>query len=121
LRTPTDPAGRAQERRGYVRVRLSLPLQIRRVAGQRREHASALQTSDISSSGVYFLSPDLIEPGTPIELEIVVGDRPFGRGIVRMRTEARVVRVSEAPKAGWYGLAAAFDDISFLRDELKFP
>ena len=43
-----------------------------------------LRTRDISSIGVYFFSPRLIEPGTPVELELLVVDQPFGRGSVRM-------------------------------------
>ena len=119
-RRPSGAAGvatRAEERRAYVRVRLSLPLRVQRVAGQRNANTRALQTLDISSSGVYFLSPDRIEPGTPIELELVVVDRPLGPGSVRMRTEAHVVRADDAAKPGWHGVAAAFDDIRFLRDE----
>ena len=116
-RVPTYAVGRTQERRSYARVRLSLSLRVRRIAGQREGRARPLRTKDISSSGVYFLSPRHVEPGTPIQLELVVVDHPLGRGSVRMCTEAHVVRADESPNPGWYGLAAAFDDISFLRDE----
>lgn len=116
-RVPTYAVGRAQDRRAYVRVRLSLPLRVQRVAGQKDANAHTLRTKDISSSGVYFLSPRWIEPGTPIDLELLVVDRPFGHGSVRMRTLAHVVRADDAAKPGWHGLAVAFDDISFLRDE----
>ena len=37
-----------------------------------------------------------------------------------MRTQACVVRVENARTPGWHGLAAAFDDITFIRDE-PFP
>jgi hypothetical protein len=114
---PADAIGRAEERRAYVRVRLALSLRVQRVAGQRDTNARALRTEDISSSGVYFLSPHSIEPGTPIELELLVVDRPLGPGSVRMRAEAHVVRAGRAAQAGWHGVAAAFDDIRFFRDE----
>jgi hypothetical protein len=114
---PAHSIGRAEERRSYVRVRLALSMRVQRVAGQRDTIARALRTEDISSSGVYFLSPHSIEPGTPIELELLVVDRPLGPGSVRMRAEAHVVRASRAPKDGWHGVAAAFDDIRFFRDE----
>jgi hypothetical protein len=109
-------AGRSHERRSYARVRLSFSLRVRRIAGQREDRARALRTLDVSSSGVYFLSPRRVEPGTPIQLELLIVDCPFGRGSVRMCTEAHVVRADKGPNPGWYGLAAAFDDISFLRD-----
>ena len=80
--------GRARERREYPRARLALPLHVERVAGQRGSRGTPLRTQNISSSGLYYLSPQRIEPGTPIEIEILLVDRPLGRGSVRMRTEA---------------------------------
>jgi hypothetical protein len=114
---PTHAVGVACERRRYARAALRLPLQIRRVAGQAEAARGGLVTRDISSSGVYFLCPERIEPGTPIEVEIGIINRPFGRGSVRMRTEAHIVRVDALGENGWHGLAAAFDDITFYRDE----
>ena len=116
-RVPTHAVRRGQERRAYVRVRLALSMRVERIAGQRDVISRVLQTQNISSSGVYFYSPCRIEPGTPIEMELLVVDRPWGRGSVRMRTDAHVVRVDEISRPGWHGLAAAFDDISFIRDE----
>jgi PilZ domain len=78
----------------------------------------SLRTKDISSSGVYFLSPRRLEPGTPLELRVVLVDRPFGRASVTRRTEAHVVRADEASRPGWHGVAVAFDEISFSRGEL---
>lgn len=108
--------GRTHERRAYMRVRLALSLRVRRIAGQREERARPLRTVDVSSSGAYFLSPRRMEPGTPIQLELLIVDRPLGGGSVRMCTEAHVVRADRRSNPGWYGLAVAFDDISFLRD-----
>ena len=116
-RIPTYAVGRTEERRSYIRVRLSLSLRVQRIAGQREGRVRTLRTVDVSSSGVYFLSPRLIEPGTPVQLDVLVVDRPLGRSSVRMQTEAHIVRAVENPKPGWYGLAAAFDDICFVRDE----
>ncbi len=120
-RAPVRTVARPNERRSYGRIRLSLSLRVRRVAGQRNADIRALRTENISSSGVYFLSPRRIEPGTPIELEVLVANRPFGRDSVQMRTEAHVIRADSAAKSGWHGLAAAFDDISFVRDESLPP
>jgi hypothetical protein len=81
---------------------------------------AALCTQDISSNGIFFLSPRRIEPGTPIEMEVVLVDKPSGQGTVRMCTQACVVRAEASGTPGWHGLAAAFDDITFIRDE-TFP
>jgi hypothetical protein len=118
---PTHTVGRASERRGYARARLSLTLRVQRIAGQREAEPLPLQTHDISSTGVFFLSPRRIEPGTPVELEVLLLNRPLGRGTVRMQTVGHIVRVDESSNPGWHGLAANFDDISFLRDESMPP
>ena len=80
LRVPTQAVGRAQERRAYPRARLSLSLSVRRIAGQPGEH-DHLRTEDISSNGVFFLYPQHIEPGTPIELEVLLVDSSLWTGI----------------------------------------
>jgi hypothetical protein len=109
--------GRAQERRAYVRARLSLPLRLERVAGQRQAQPNPLQTANISSSGLFFLSPVRIEAGVPIEVEVQLISRPFARATVHMNAVAHVVRSEATGETGWYGVAAAFDDISYRRDE----
>ncbi len=113
---PTHAVGRANERRAYARARLSLSMSVERIAGQ-RGLPDPLHTEDISSSGVFFLYPQHIEPGTPIELEVLLVNHAFGRGTVRMRTAAHVVRAQNAETPGWHGLAATFDEISFMREE----
>lgn len=116
-RIPTHAVGVISEKRSYPRAQLRLPVRVKRVAGHREVALPTLLTKNISSSGVYFLCPELIEPGTPIELEVVLVDRPRARGSVRMTTAACVVRVEPAEKPGWHGLAASFDDITFQRDD----
>jgi PilZ domain len=116
-RVPTHSVRPAEERRSYARAKLSLPLRLRRIAGQRERMGEPLRTTNISSSGVLFLCPLRIEPGTPIEIEVCLVDRPFGRGTVRMKTEAHIVRAEAASRPGWHSLAATFDDITFQREE----
>ena len=116
-RVPTHAVRHAEERRAYARAKLSLPLRVKRIAGQRERVAELLRTSNISSSGVLFLCPRRIEPGTPVELEVCLVDRPFGRGTVRMKTEAHIVRSEPAARVGWHSIAASFDDITFQREE----
>jgi hypothetical protein len=116
-RVPTHSVRPPEERRSYARAKLSLPLRVKRVAGQREPMGEPLRTTNISSSGVLFLCPQRIEPGTPVEIEVCLVDRPFGRGTVRMRTEAHIVRAEPASRPGWHSLAATFDDITFQREE----
>jgi hypothetical protein len=116
-RVPTHAVRPVEERRAYTRAKLSLPLRLMRIAGQREHDDVPLRTTNISSSGVLFLCPRRIDPGTPIEIEVYLVDRPLGRGTVRMKTEAHVVRAEPASRHGWHALAASFDDITFQRDE----
>lgn len=116
-RVPTHAVGRARERRAYARARLSLPLRLERVAGQRHLQPHPLHTANISSSGLFFLSPLRIEAGTPIEIDVQLIGQPLARAIVHMSAIAHVVRAEAAEKVGWYGVAAAFDDISYRREE----
>lgn len=117
-RVPTHVIGVAQERRLYPRAALHLPVELKRVAGRPETNAGLLRTRDISSSGVCFLSPTPLEPGTSVELEIYLVYRPLGRGSVRMTTEAHVVRSEPADSTGLHGVAVEFDDIRFTRDDL---
>jgi PilZ domain len=119
-RVPTHAVRPVEERRTYSRAKLSLSLRVKRIAGVRRP-SRLLQTTNISSSGVLFLCPQHIEPGTPLELEVRLVDRPLGKGTVKMTTEARVVRTEPASRSGWHTLAASFDEITFHREELIPP
>lgn len=116
-RVPTHAVRPVEERRAYTRAKLSLPLCVKRIAGQRAQTTQSLRTSNISSSGVLFLFPQRIEPGTPLVLEVCLVDRPLGRGTVKMRTEAHVVRAETSSRPGWHELAVCFDDITFQREE----
>jgi hypothetical protein len=116
-RVPTHTVGVSNERRTYARANLRLALRVTRVAGQRQADPIRLSTRDISSSGVFFLCPQRLEPGTPVELEVALVDRPRRYGSVRMITEAHIVRTEPARVNGWHGLAAIFDDITFHRSD----
>ena len=120
-RVPTHAVRPVEERRTYSRAKLSLNLRVRRIAGKTRRPSRLLRTSNISSSGVLFMCPQNIEPGTPLEIEVCLVDRPLGQGTVKMRTEARVVRTEPASRAGWHTLAACFDEITFHREDLVPP
>jgi hypothetical protein len=116
-RVPTHSVGVAHERRRSPRAALTLPLRLIRVDQAEEALPVSLVTRNISSSGIYFLSPRKIEPGTAIELEVGLVDRPLGHGNVRMLTAAHVIRTDPVETPGWHGVAATFDDFDFQRDD----
>jgi hypothetical protein len=116
-RVPTHAVGVHPEHREYPRATLRLPLRLRSVDNSPEAFPITLVTRDISSTGVYFLCPKHIAIGTRVELEIVLVSRPMGRGNVVAATMARVQRLEAAATPGWYGIAAAFDDVAFDRDD----
>lgn len=117
LRVPTHAVGIHPEQRGYPRASLNLPLRLRGAGGVPEEFPVTLVTRNISSTGVYFLSPRQLSVGASIELEIVLVSKPLGLGNVVMAAMARVCRAEAAAMPGWYGIAAAFDDLQFDRDD----
>jgi hypothetical protein len=116
-RIPTHAVGVADERRRYPRAALSLPLRLISITGEDSFAPIMLVTRDISSSGIFFLAPRQISPGTAIELEVALVERPLGSGSVQMRTAAHVVRTEECDMPGWHGYAASFDDFALQRDD----
>lgn len=118
LRVPTHAVGVAAERRRYPRASLSLPLRLTRIGDAVQMVPVTLVTRNISSSGVYFLAPREIAPGTAIELEVALVERPTGFGSVQMCTAAHIVRAEETNEPGWRGYAASFDDFALKRDDV---
>jgi hypothetical protein len=117
VRVPTHAVGVHTEHRECPRAALKLPLKLRSAAGIPEQYPITLVTRDISSSGVYFLCPKTLAPGTEIELDIVLVSRPLGYGNVVVSSRARVCRTEPANMPGWYGIAAKFDDFGFDRDD----
>jgi len=116
-RVPTHAVGVADERRRYPRASLCLPLRLTKIAGVEEAIPITLVTRNISSSGVYFLAPRVMEPGTAIELEVALIERPLGFGSVQMCTAAHIVRAEETSTPGWRAYAASFDDFALQRDD----
>jgi len=117
VRVPTHAVGVHPEQREYPRASLHLPLRLRGAGGVPEEFPITLVTRNISSTGVYFLCPKQIAIDTSIELEIVLVSKPLGLGNVVAATMARVCRTETAAMPGWQGIAAAFDDVQFDRDD----
>ena len=117
VRVPTHAVGVHPEHREYPRASLKLPLRLRSVNSVLENFPISLVTRNISSTGVYFLCPKHIAPGTPIELEVVLISRPMGRGNVFIASRATVRRIEPAAVPNWYGIAVSFDDVRFDRDD----
>jgi PilZ domain len=117
VRVPTHAVGVHPEQREYPRATLNLPLRLRGTGGVPEEFPITLVTRDVSSTGVYFLCPRQLVVGASVELEIVLVSRPLGLGNVVMATMAHVCRTEPVAMPGWYGIAAAFDDVQFDRDD----
>ncbi len=117
VRIPTHAVGVHPEQREYPRATLNLRLRLRGAGGVPEEYPVTLVTRNISSTGVYFLCPRQLSVGASIELEIVLVSKPLGLGNVVMATMAQVCRAEGAATPGWYGIAAAFDDVQFDRDD----
>jgi hypothetical protein len=117
-RVPTHAVGVADDRRRSPRASLSLPLRLIRVGATPEATPVTLVTRNISSSGIYFLAPREMDPGTAIELEVALVDRPQGYGRVQMCTAAHIVRSEESDMPGWRGYAASFDDFALQRDDV---
>jgi len=117
-RIPTHAIGVASERRRSPRASLSLPLRLLRVGENVEPIPVILVTRNISSSGIYFLAPRKFDPGTAIELEVALVERPLGQGRVQMCTAAHIVRTEDADTPGWHGYAATFDDFALRRDDV---
>jgi hypothetical protein len=120
-RVPTHAVTVPNERRQYPRARLRLPLKVVRIAGRRESEPQVLYTANISSSGLYARCPYELDPGTPVDLEVELVRRMAGRGMVRMLTQAHVVRLEGDAKNGWHSVAFTFDDITFQRDDILPP
>jgi hypothetical protein len=116
-RVPTHAVGVHPEHREYPRATLNLPLRLRSVDHVPERFPITLVTRDISSTGVYFLCPKHLAIDTPVELEIVLVSRPMGRGNVVIASMATVRRIEPAAMPGWYGVAVAFTDVQFDRDD----
>lgn len=105
------------EQRRAQRYRLQLPLHIVHLGDQRVDRTE--QTRDISSGGVCFLSPTMVEVGGRIEYLITLsGSTPP----VRIRCLGKVLRSQQAtdPIEGPWEVAVTMERYQFVRaDELE--
>ncbi len=72
--------------------------------------SAPLVTQNLSKTGLCFPSPQRIEPGQSIEVEVTfLGAGLFGNNI-SVSSTGYIVRAESSKTPGWYRLAAAFDE-----------
>ena len=98
------------ERRRHPRFTAFLPLRVKGVGGIVEPDPAPLVTQNLSKTGLCFPSPQRIEPGQSIEVEVTfLGAGLFGNNI-SVSSTGYIVRAESSKTPGWYRLAAAFDE-----------
>ena len=100
------------ERRHAHRFELQSPVTIRWKDGSGMREALTV-SEDISSNGLYFILPEGIQNGTPVEVEMTLPNQITLAGPVHVRCLGHIQRCE--PKEGAKsGMAAAIERYEFL-------
>ena len=100
------------ERRHAHRFELQSPVIIRWKDGSEMREALTV-SEDISSNGLYFILPEGIQNGTPVEVEMTLPNQITLAGPVHVRCLGHIQRCE--PKEGAKsGMAAAIERYEFL-------
>jgi hypothetical protein len=94
---------------------MTLPVAVRveEVAGQEK----AVQTRNVSSSGVYFEFASPLNVGTALEFVLTLPEQITKGSAVRIKCVGKVVRVDQhRSDAGSLGVAATIERYEFLRE-----
>jgi hypothetical protein len=100
------------ERRRAHRFELQSPLIVRWKDGAQMREALTV-SEDLSSNGIYFILPEGLQDGTPVEVEMTLPNQITLAGPVRVRCMGRIQRCEPAPGAK-SGMAAAIEKYEFL-------
>lgn len=100
------------ERRRAHRFELQSPLIVRWKDGAQVREALTV-SEDLSSNGIYFILPEGIRDGTPVEVEMTLPNQITLAGPVRVRCLGRIQRCEPTPGAK-SGMAAAIEKYEFL-------
>jgi c-di-GMP-binding flagellar brake protein YcgR len=99
-----------QERRNSERVPLSVPVAVR--ATDQAGELSAT-TRDLSSNGIFLYTQSKMQPGSQIELVLILPPELAGGERRWACCQASVVRVENGPDSG-FGVAATLDNVDLL-------
>ena len=100
------------ERRRAHRFELQSPVIVRWKDGAQVREALTV-SEDVSSNGIYFILPEGIQDGTPVEVEITLPNQITLAGPVRVRCLGHILRCEPTPGAK-AGMAAAIEKYEFL-------
>jgi hypothetical protein len=103
------------ERRAAQRFRIKLPLMVRWTSGSGIGEA-ATESQDVSSRGIYFSLPKVVQDGSPVEIVLTLPHEITMAGPVRVRCLGRIQR-HEPEQPGYAGLVAEIERYEFLRSD----
>jgi len=103
------------ERRSARRFEVQLPLIVCWTSGYAVGEA-VTDSKDVSSRGIYFLSPKDIKHGSPIEIVMTLPHEITRVGPVKVRCLGRIQRTELQPGCKM-GVAAAIERYEFLRSD----
>ena len=98
------------ERRGSSRVSLNVPVAIK-ANGDRAETSAT--TRDLSSNGVFLYTKSVMQPGSKIEMVLILPPELAGGARRWACCQASIVRVEIGSESG-FGIAATLDNIDLL-------
>ena len=98
------------ERRRHPRFIAWLPLRLKAVGGIVEPNPAPLVTQNLSKAGLCFPSPQRIEPGQSIEVEVTLPGAGPGGNDICISSAGYIVRAESNKEPGWYRLAAAFEE-----------
>lgn len=100
------------ERRRAHRFDLQSPLVVRWKDGAQVREALTV-SEDLSSNGIYFVLPEGIKDGTPVEVEMTLPNQITLAGPVKVRCLGHILRC-EPTTGAKAGMAAAIEKYEFL-------
>jgi hypothetical protein len=98
------------ERRRHPRFIAWLPLRLKAVGGIVEPNPASLVTQNLSKSGLCFPSPQRIEPGQSIEVEVTLPGAGPGSNDICISSAGYIVHAESTKEPGWYRLAAVFEE-----------
>jgi len=94
---------------------MTLPVMIR--MNEAEDHEKAVQTYNVSSSGVYFEFASPLDVGTALEFVLTLPEQITKGSAVRIKCMGKVVRVDQGKsEEGFLGVAATIERYEFLRE-----
>lgn len=102
-----------REQRRAHRFELSLPLTL--VRGGRAESPRLGETRNLSSRGVYFVVPEVMELGALLEFIVTLPPELSVAGPVRLLCKGKVTRVEQKEET-LVGVAATIERYEFVRE-----